>query len=245
MLENDPGIIPALAGNTTVAEANDPAEWDHPRSRGEYLVVTHVLATAPGSSPLSRGILDTGHIQNTLDRIIPALAGNTLRHWPRSSERRDHPRSRGEYKGRGCARSPPRGSSPLSRGIRRLGLEHPGEERIIPALAGNTMSGRGSDMAVRDHPRSRGEYRPIWRSPTSATGSSPLSRGIQCCGAEWFRAVGIIPALAGNTRPPSPVTTGTRDHPRSRGEYAPSSPRTECCSGSSPLSRGIRLQSGG
>ena len=30
------GIIPALAGNTFPLSATQGAEWDHPRSRGEY-----------------------------------------------------------------------------------------------------------------------------------------------------------------------------------------------------------------
>ena len=53
--------------------------------------------------------------------------------------------------------------------------------------------------------------------------------------------VGIIPALAGNTVVKDMYQIARKDHPRSRGEYEPRI-RDMCReTGSSPLSRGIRL----
>ena len=51
-----------------------------------------------------------------------------------------------------------RGSSPLARGLRSLGLHECGEGGIIPARAGFTAVIAGAGIFLRDHPRSRGVY---------------------------------------------------------------------------------------
>ena len=91
-------------------------------------------------------------------RIIPARAGFTdKREWS-SSISRDHPRSRGVYRGGFSEEVGGYGSSPLARGLplRRAFLDESG--RIIPARAGftstQTMEG-------------------AW-----GNGSSPLARGL-------------------------------------------------------------------
>ena len=71
-------------------------------------------------------------------------------------------------------------------------------------------------------------------------GSSPLSRGIHGLGIADLDDVGIIPALAGNTRGRGGAAALHRDHPRSRGEYSRPRWRGSPAQGSSPLSRGIR-----
>ena len=91
------GIIPALAGNTSRGERPDESEWDHPRSRGEYLPSRSCGAFPRGSSPLSRGILCPCRTGRLVVRIIPALAGNTRWCLLSGTGCRDHPRSRGEY----------------------------------------------------------------------------------------------------------------------------------------------------
>ena len=92
---------------------------------------------------------------------------------------------------------------------------------------------------VRDHPRSRGEYLPSVNTAHIVPGSSPLSRGIHLLLAFRECSVGIIPALAGNTRLKPDSRQNAKDHPRSRGEYAGLVGDVSCESGSSPLSRGI------
>ena len=94
--------------------------------------------------------------------------------------------------------------------------------------------------AVRDHPRSRGEYASDMSALREAAGSSPLSRGIRSSAAPGRWTAGIIPALAGNTWGPEWLRSGYRDHPRSRGEYARLVEVAGLGPGSSPLSRGIR-----
>ena len=132
-------IIPALAGNTLIGEERPPRHSDHPRSRGEYPPPPPKQHGVEGSSPLSRGIRDHRQSAGGDHRIIPALAGNTQR-WPwRATDYWDHPRSRGEYGSFSNTTGCGRGSSPLSRGIRREVREDSEGNRIIPALAGNTL----------------------------------------------------------------------------------------------------------
>ncbi len=134
----NPRIIPACAGNTTIVYVL-LLPGDHPRLRGEYQNQEKRLTCSLGSSPLARGI-QLLKIRFLLSmRIIPACAGNTwvLRFNCRVD--RDHPRLRGEYYKNFWNCSIVVGSSPLARGIRRekeSGRRNPG---IIPACAGNTL----------------------------------------------------------------------------------------------------------
>ena len=121
-------------------------------------------------------------------------------------------------------------------------VDRPG---IIPALAGNTRRPRGRHGAPGDHPRSRGEYPARDLASLSRRGSSPLSRGIRGSGGSGGGQIGIIPALAGNTRVETTTSHGEKDHPRSRGEYKSLSRVNSSQLGSSPLSRGILMTSPG
>ena len=215
--------------------------WDHPRSRGEYSIHTPPAKSYSGSSPLSRGILNHRGIRWYRCGIIPALAGNTTDPQPPCAPTSDHPRSRGEYSGTGPAGRIAGGSSPLSRGIHRRRGVCVRIGRIIPALAGNTTTRSRPGVVDEDHPRSRGEYPPPESSVRFSRGSSPLSRGIPVPGPVRRSVPRIIPALAGNTRAFSVRGWPSRDHPRSRGEYAALYGRAGAGRGSSPLSRGILL----
>ena len=70
-------IIPALAGNTAGYAMLPGRLRDHPRSRGEYVHMAKNLPEESGSSPLSRGIHEQTIGTLDMQRIIPALAGNT------------------------------------------------------------------------------------------------------------------------------------------------------------------------
>ena len=192
-------IIPALAGNTSVVRPAGGVEPDHPRSRGEYWVLRCGSAVARGSSPLSRGIQVASQYLEAGRRIIPALAGNTIRPNSRRTSSKDHPRSRGEYGILHRDRPADPGSSPLSRGIPSSTSTRPTHRGIIPALAGNTRTCGQYEYYHQDHPRSRGEYWPQAAKPVHALGSSPLSRGIPSVRIGMPNTPGIIPALAGNT----------------------------------------------
>ena len=151
-------IIPALAGNTYRRRSHQYLRGDHPRSRGEYLWLKAVEWFGKGSSPLSRGIQLMRTTTEVVIRIIPALAGNTIFKSLIPQERKDHPRSRGEYYFHHFQLRRRRGSSPLSRGIPKEAYGEFQRHRIIPALAGNTGGYSGSWFGAADHPRSRGEY---------------------------------------------------------------------------------------
>ena len=144
-----------------------------------------------------------------------------------------------------CAprRGPNRGSSPLSRGILHKGSGRSANRWIIPALAGNTLLRTLAGLLPMDHPRSRGEYRPVGSSVSHVSGSSPLSRGIRDGVADGATVSGIIPALAGNTSTSPSRPARSRDHPRSRGEYPCERRASASAKGSSPLSRGIPSRS--
>ena len=193
-----------------------------------------------GSSPLSRGIPNHPSHTPLTRRIIPALAGNTNASREDARQRGDHPRSRGEYYLTDAKSVMVKGSSPLSRGILCSRLHDSPFRRIIPALAGNTYIITSTVSLMSDHPRSRGEYTTRDDHAEAGAGSSPLSRGIRPGRFGGSAVLGIIPALAGNTAATSRPTAPPRDHPRSRGEYSSSPAASRNCSGSSPLSRGIR-----
>ena len=104
------------------------------------------------------------------------------------------------------------------------------------------MHQRFASHPHRAHPRSRGEnlYFDYMRFQTP--GSSPLTRGKRNVSfAKPFRK-GLIPAHAGKTMCVSMHSRSTAAHPRSRGENAALSPSCTSVVGSSPLTRGKRLE---
>ena len=112
---------------------------------------------------------------------------------------RDHPRSRGVYDGLCVFYFDQEGSSPLARGLRRLGLGRRLERRIIPARAGSTCRCTRKPQMLKDHPRSRGVYVVPVRRWVRAAGSSPLARGLPRTSRLRRRNRRIIPARAGST----------------------------------------------
>ena len=156
------GIIPARAGFTCWTPGNSNRNWDHPRSRGVYLITSFALRSIDGSSPLARGLLFlVRHILHKIG-IIPARAGFTTILRTSSGRAGDHPRSRGVY--RRALRSDvcSLGSSPLARGLHVHDAEHCHALRIIPARAGFTVAFKSHADRMKDHPRSRGVYVFTW-----------------------------------------------------------------------------------
>ena len=91
------------------------------------------------------------------------------------------------------------------------------------------------------HPRSRGENSSTPHMPWNSAGSSPLTRGKLhdldvCAGDER-----LIPAHAGKTPSLRELLVTKRAHPRSRGENAINTKAVSDQAGSSPLTRGKRL----
>ena len=236
------GIIPARAGFTGRSRSMCSRRWDHPRSRGVYLVGGPLRerrrgiiparagftqgAALPGhghlgSSPLARGL--RGRVVGVVGGlgIIPARAGFTRGGRPTFRGRWDHPRSRGVYLTARNRPGAPGGSSPLARGL--------------PQPDGRLT------WTTWDHPRSRGVYRTPSGGPVRWRGSSPLARGLPVGQPRHPVRRRIIPARAGFTRWRRGGRRRRRDHPRSRGVYRPPSTIWRPMRGSSPLARGLRL----
>ena len=76
------GIIPACAGNTSFDSVACGQDQDHPRMRGEHLVMRYDTTKASGSSPHARGTRVVGIGVGLGLGIIPACAGNTCRYRP-------------------------------------------------------------------------------------------------------------------------------------------------------------------
>ena len=91
-----------------------------------------------GSSPLARGLRGVGMVRDLVEGIIPARAGFTGELDPLPAP--------------GC------GSSPLARGLHPFSGGLDDRVGIIPARAGFTLADDVLNLAVTDHPRSRGVY---------------------------------------------------------------------------------------
>ena len=239
VIDWDKRIIPARAGFTRSQMHQCCPFEDHPRSRGVYGPLQVTYPGYFGSSPLARGlpVADGAPVQQ--DGIIPARAGFTVTAATRPVVLPDHPRSRGVYGDGRHSAGRVTGSSPLARGLLNEIWVHDGNRRIIPARAGFTLHSFLPFPLMTDHPRSRGVYpAPCTSRPTSA-GSSPLARGLRL--GQWPVGVRvrIIPARAGFTRSVAGRRSGARDHPRSRGVYAPLACWAAALAGSSPLARGL------
>ena len=113
--------------------------WAHPRSRGENVTDAVRAFTGDGSSPLTRGKRRVPSFQIFLVGLIPAHAGKTAKSSSQILFAWAHPRSRGENNGNRNTEFDKCGSSPLTRGKRRV----PGFQvflvGLIPAHAGKTI----------------------------------------------------------------------------------------------------------
>ena len=157
------------------------------------------------------------------------------------------------------------GSSPLTRGKLRVARTGQVVDGLIPAHAGKTPLAARSAACAAAHPRSRGENRGNYTSHNVVAGSSPLTRGkhyvdvvpsMKGFGSSpltrgklapslGYRAPrGLIPTHAGKTSHDFRCSSGSRAHPRSRGENETAPTAAPAIDGSSPLTRGKRPVSG-
>ena len=169
---------PAYAGNTSDPSSTIPVFRDHPRLRGEYGRLPVPLIVPVGSPPLARGIRIQEDAMVKATRITPACAGNTPAPSLLPLPPEDHPRLRGEYQPVSNQHPPRPGSPPLARGIHALRIITRDDVRITPACAGNTPTRSNCSGYLEDHPRLRGEYKPLNQDRLKIRGSPPLARGI-------------------------------------------------------------------
>ena len=128
------------------------------------------------------------------------------------------------------------------RGTRLPRGRHGQDRGIIPALAGNTRLCASSGMARWDHPRACGEHTPAARSNRHTLGSSPRLRGTLGGTRRARPDMGIIPALAGNTRCCVRAWSSGWDHPRACGEHESTTLKRMRREGSSPRLRGTLIR---
>ena len=133
------------------------------------------------------------------------------------------------------------GSSPLTRGKRRVTLIDRSVIGLIPAHAGKTRRRFRRARTLRAHPRSRGENYLAACLLCGVMGSSPLTRGKRYKKATPWVRLRLIPAHAGKTPRPHRRSQPRRAHPRSRGENGGQVGRPDGHGGSSPLTRGKLL----
>ena len=191
----DEGVVPAYAGSTARSAASLAARagssphtrgalprrpltarlpQDHPRIRGEHLVV--------GDGALLR------------EGIIPAYAGSTV--W-----RRDHPRIRGEHARHGRLRQRPVGIIPAYAGSTE-GNRINGDREIGSSPHTRGAPGTSSRWRCRrwDHPRIRGEHRRTGRASALQSRIIPAYAGSTLIVlVHPFSYPWIIPAYAGST----------------------------------------------
>ena len=130
------------------------------------------------------------------------------------------------------------GSSPPTRGPPTGELPGSSRPGIIPAYAGTTRRQVWRRRRPRDHPRLRGDHGGLAMAVMLSPGSSPPTRGPPEGSGRKAHTGRIIPAYAWTTGPRRPGRPGARDHPRLRGDHAPSSPVLTETPGSSPPTRG-------
>ena len=170
-------IIPAYAGSTAVASPGISSSWDHPRIRGEHRPRMSIPFSSLGSSPHTRGARGRVFRRWIPAGIIPAYAGSTWLALEAAFWSLDHPRIRGEHLQCLFHFPEPGGSSPHTRGARRLRHGDRAGARIIPAYAGSTVADAGWRGDNGDHPRIRGEHFGGNTKEAVDAGSSPHTRG--------------------------------------------------------------------
>ena len=130
--------IPACAGKTAKC-LTAPHLWEeHPRVRGENLIVAVSLWIRVGTSPRARGKL--AKVMNWLDEKgnIPACAGKTWAEVSVVMVFPEHPRVRGENQHIDCFEDDSEGTSPRARGKRNADYVADAAYGNIPACAGKT-----------------------------------------------------------------------------------------------------------
>ena len=132
-------ITPAHAGTTFACCQYQRTCQDHPRSRGNDLMLHGHSQTILGSPPLTRERQNLLTILRCSSRITPAHAGTTLQNKDKTSSTKDHPRSRGNDGMPSLKDIGILGSPPLTRERRLDEVESDCMTGITPAHAGTTL----------------------------------------------------------------------------------------------------------
>ena len=233
---------PLTRGKLTLTHSLPLPHWLIPAHAGENVHDARLEGDGRGLSPLTRGKPGRTPVRSTPAGLIPAHAGKTNSAGLYPISLPAHPSSRGENSYEASVTFPRPGSSPLTRGKPRSTLSASRAQRLIPAHSGKTRWSAPKHPPNSAHPRSRGENYPSHLSTPPDQGSSPLTRGKHDGPHRSIRRIRLIPAHAGKTILATYRLLPIRAHPRSLGENT--MVRTEASAefGSSPLTRGKRVQ---
>ena len=170
-------FIPAGAGNGVTPLFSCTYGTVHPRGCGERFSLFRHPTPADGSSPRVRGTVSASLGSLGQLRFIPAGAGNGRRGIGRPTPKPVHPRGCGERILHLIPAFASNGSSPRVRGTGVCLLSVTGNNRFIPAGAGNGMNRAAPNAAPAVHPRGCGERLPTTVLYCNCNGSSPRVRG--------------------------------------------------------------------
>ena len=213
-----PGLIPACAGKTYAHSPGRSVSRAHPRACGENAIFARSSFVAYGSSPRVRGKLREEDRSAHHRRLIPARAGKTSWRRRQRPARRAHPRVCGENDTDAASSASASGSSPRVRGKPRWQRSSGNTNRLIPARAGKTSSGRASSRGCGAHPRACGENPGAALPGQGLSGSSPRVRGKHLRHGIRVPRAGLIPARAGKTLAIAHSIALSEAHPRACGE---------------------------
>ena len=159
---------------------------------------TGVNITA-GTSPRARGKLERAEVSPVSQRNIPACAGKTGGNDTFPHAVQEHPRVRGENRGRGWGLVGLCGTSPRARGKQRGAYGCFRCTRNIPACAGKTIKAWRFPGPCSEHPRVRGENTVQGVLRFRSGGTSPRARGKLTVWQLRRISPRNIPACAGKT----------------------------------------------
>ena len=137
-------LIPTHAGKTPTPGTREEPEAAHPHSCGENPVFLEIPGKGTGSSPLTRGkrVAPPGPLRGP--GLIPTHAGKTTCRRASRGATWAHPHSRGENVFRLVIVDRSVGSSPLTRGKRRVHRQAAPLRGLIPTHAGKTAAEGGT-----------------------------------------------------------------------------------------------------
>ena len=209
--------IPARAGETKRGVTAVACRGVHPRACGGNQGGETSATCGRGPSPRVRGKPIETTIKGGLPGSIPARAGETTFISCNARMSRVHPRACGGNGATVIVADRFKGPSPRVRGKRCEVGARPGQERSIPARAGETAGWniRYGDAGV--HPRACGGNHAIIEYLNRLTGPSPRVRGKHPLGDRSAGRDGSIPARAGETSTVSLVSASPWVHPRACG----------------------------
>ena len=209
--------------------------------RGDDLTPREFIATAVGTPPRARGRRRADQGNPMPCRNTPACAGTTetaATPQPSSSE---HPRVRGDDRGRPRSTGSGCGTPPRARGRRLANYLAVCVGWNTPACAGTTRTPRPGSIRCLEHPRVRGDdlmrFRPIgWYG-----GTPPRARGRPARSRHRRADQGNTPACAGTTWWTCWRRSWRGEHPRVRGDDVPHCLNAHRLTGTPPRARGRRI----